>query len=124
MHELAIAQSVVDIACRYAAGKRITRVELRVGRLRQVVPSALTFSFELVAQGTPAEGAQLALESVPATAACRECNGHTTLLAFPLQCESCGSSDLDILTGDELDVETLEIEEDDHAAVAYPDSRR
>src|SRR5205085_607800 len=59
MHELSIAQSVVEIAERHAAGRRVQKVELQVGYLRQVVPSALTFSFELVAQGTLVEGAEL-----------------------------------------------------------------
>jgi Zn finger protein HypA/HybF involved in hydrogenase expression len=42
MHELAIAESVLEIACRHAAGRRVTKIELRVGHLRQVVPSSDT----------------------------------------------------------------------------------
>ena len=51
MHELAIADSVVRIACAHAAGRKVATVELKVGHLRQVVPSALEFSFGLVAEG-------------------------------------------------------------------------
>jgi hydrogenase nickel incorporation protein HypA/HybF len=61
MHELSIAESVVGIASRHAAGRRVYKVELRVGHLRQVVPSALEFAFELVAQGTSLEGAELVI---------------------------------------------------------------
>ena len=60
MHELAIAQSVVAIADRHADGRRVASVQLKVGHLRQVVPSALTFAFELVAEGTALEGARAA----------------------------------------------------------------
>jgi hydrogenase nickel incorporation protein HypA/HybF len=111
MHELSIAQSVVEIACRHAAGKRVTKVELKVGHLRQVVPAALLFSFELVAQGTAVEGAELTIEAVPAVGACRACGAETELHAFPLQCDACGGFDLEIVSGEELEVAALELEE-------------
>lgn len=84
---------------------------MKVGHLRQVVPSALAFSFDLVAEGTPAEGAELALEEVPVLALCRECGEESRLNAFPLLCGSCGSGDLRIVEGEELLVESLEMEE-------------
>lgn len=111
MHELSIAQSVVDIACRHAGGRRVTKVELKVGHLRQVVPSALSFGFELVAEGTSAQGAKLELVMVPARGVCRECGGETELREFPFQCESCNGHDLEIVAGDELLVESLDLEE-------------
>ncbi len=111
MHELAIAESVVQIADRHANGRRVTKVYLKVGHLRQVVPSALAFSFELVAQGTPVEGAELEMEEVPVTGKCRECGAESQLAGFPLQCGACGSFALQILEGEELYVESLELEE-------------
>jgi hydrogenase nickel incorporation protein HypA/HybF len=111
LHELAIAESVVQIADRHAAGRRVTKVYLKVGHLRQVVPSALAFSFELVAQGTPVEGAELALEEVPVRGKCRACGMESRLEGFPLQCRTCGGFDLQILEGEELYVESLEMEE-------------
>ena len=111
MHELAIAESVVEIARRHAAGRQVTKVYLKVGHLRQVVPSALTFSFELVAQGTPVEGAELEVEEIPATGKCRECGAESQLVEFPLQCVACGAFDLEIVQGEELYVESLELEE-------------
>ncbi len=111
MHELAIAESIVGIAGRHANGRRVTKVQLKVGHLRQVVPSALSFSFELVAQGTPVEGAELEMEEVPATGSCRGCGAESRLKEFPLQCGVCGSFDLQVLEGEELFVESLELEE-------------
>ena len=49
MHKLSIAESIVQIAGRHANRRRVTKVQLKVGHLRQVVPSALAFSLELVA---------------------------------------------------------------------------
>jgi hydrogenase nickel incorporation protein HypA/HybF len=67
LHELSIAASVVSIASRQAAGRRVTKVQMKVGYLRQIVPSALTFGFGLLAEGTPVEifkGEELMVESL------------------------------------------------------------
>jgi hydrogenase nickel incorporation protein HypA/HybF len=116
MHELSIAASILEIALRHAAGRRVTRVQVQVGHLRQVVSDALAFSFEIVAQGTPAEGAELVLEAVAARGMCRRCGIESRLVAFPLQCEACGGFDLHIVAGEELIVESLELEEADVGA--------
>jgi hydrogenase nickel incorporation protein HypA/HybF len=114
MHELSLAESVVAIARRHAAGRPVARVELKVGHLRQVVPSALEFAFELVAQGTPLEGAELVLEEVAVTVRCRTCGAESRLDGFPLICP-CGSAAVEIIAGEELTVESLDVEEE----VAY-----
>jgi hydrogenase nickel incorporation protein HypA/HybF len=112
MHELAIAESVVDIATRHAAGRRVARVELEVGHLRQVVPSALSFAFELVARGTPVEGAELSMREVEAAGRCLSCGADTPLPTLPLTCGSCGGFDVEVTRGEELRVEALELEEE------------
>ncbi len=112
MHELSIAESIVNIALRHADGRPVSKVELEVGHLRQVVPSALQFAFELLSNGTVLEGSELAIEDVPARGRCRACAVETTMRAFPLQCGSCGGLDLEIVAGDELLVTALELEED------------
>jgi hydrogenase nickel incorporation protein HypA/HybF len=59
MHELAIAESIVDAVCERAAGRAVHRVTLRIGTLAAVVPDALRFSFGLAVEGTVADGAEL-----------------------------------------------------------------
>jgi hydrogenase nickel incorporation protein HypA/HybF len=110
MHELAIAQSMFEIAHRHAGGRRVAKVEVRVGHLRQVVPASLTFAFELIAQGTELEGAELDIEQVPAAGACRDCGATIPLPDFPLMCSACGGLDVDVTEGEELEVESLELE--------------
>ncbi len=111
LHELSIAESVVQIASRQSNGRRVSKVQMKVGHLRQVVPSALAFSFELVAEGTPVEGAELEMEQVPAAGWCHGCGVESQFGSFPLQCRECGGFDLEILKGEELLVESLELEE-------------
>ena len=111
MHELSIADAIVTIASRHAAGRKVTRVEVRVGHLRQVVPDSLTFAFELITAGTELEGAELAIEEVAATVRCGACAAETTLHEFPAHCSACGGFDVEVTGGEELLVDALEIEE-------------
>jgi hydrogenase nickel incorporation protein HypA/HybF len=111
MHELSIAEAIVRIAEDHGGGRRVTKVEVTVGHLRQVVPSALEFSFELVAAGTVAEGAELVLKHVPVEGRCRGCGEKTPQAGFPLTCGACGALDIDVVAGDELFVEAVELEE-------------
>jgi hydrogenase nickel incorporation protein HypA/HybF len=115
MHELSIADAVRAIAERHANGRSVTRVELRIGHLRQVVPASLEFAWELVTQGTPLDGAELAIEYVPASAHCRKCSAETELESFPARCGACGALDVDVSGGDELLVDALELEQDEDA---------
>lgn len=59
MHELAIAESVVSSMLEHSGERQVSVVRLRVGRIAGVVWDALIFCFELVAAGTPLDGASL-----------------------------------------------------------------
>lgn len=110
MHELSIANALLQIALRNADGRRVARVEVSVGHLRQVVPDALVFAFGLCAEGTAAEGAELVLSEVPAHGRCRGCGAETPLAEFPWACSRCGGGDIELTGGEELQVEALELE--------------
>jgi hydrogenase nickel incorporation protein HypA/HybF len=111
MHELAIAEAILAIATAHAAGARkITMVEVRVGHLRQVVPEALRFNFELVAENTLAAGAELHIEEVAAAGCCKVCGASAVLTNWPLRCPGCGALDIDLTEGEELLVSALEVE--------------
>jgi hydrogenase nickel incorporation protein HypA/HybF len=87
-------------------------VSLRVGRLRQVVPDTLEFYFGFVADGTVCGGARLEQEVVPAVLRCRSCEQQWEI-DFPVfRCGGCGGADVDVLSGEEFEVESIEIEED------------
>ena len=92
---------------------RVVKVEVRVGHLRQVVPDSLEFAFSLITQGTALDGAALdgsptsRLRDAAGTAA-----GESVMDGFPLCCTACGGLDLELLAGEELLVEALELEEE------------
>jgi hydrogenase nickel incorporation protein HypA/HybF len=110
MHELNLAASIADLVHRHARGRKVTRVEVAVGRLRQAAPSALSYGFELVTMGTPLEGAQLRVHPVPVRGRCRVCGEEVEPEAWPLACPVCASFELWITGGEELYIEDLEIE--------------
>jgi hydrogenase nickel incorporation protein HypA/HybF len=112
MHELSIAEAIVDVATRHASGRRVAKVEVRVGHLRQVVPDSLHFAFGLVTQGTALDGAELAITHVPAAGRCRDCGAESVMEDFPLYCTRCGGLDVEMLAGEELLVDALELDEE------------
>jgi hydrogenase nickel incorporation protein HypA/HybF len=83
-----------------------------VGALRQVVPEALAFSFDLVARGTLVEDAELAIEERPIVIGCDACRAETRVETFPLACGRCGALDVDVRSGEEFNVIALELEEE------------
>ena len=114
MHELSLASAVIDTAVRHADGRRVTAVHLRVGHLRQVVPASLLFYFEHVARGTLCEGAALEHAVVPASLGCTTCDASWDLSAtrqVSFRCPQCGSADVGVRSGNELEVESIEVEE-------------
>lgn len=124
VHELSLAAAVLQIALRHASGRRVTRIELEVGALRQVVAASLSFSIELLAEGTCAQGASIEIKTVDAVGNCRRCGVMSKLSAFPLQCAACGEFDLKICSGEELTVTCLELEDIEYAGIQRSDSDR
>jgi hydrogenase nickel incorporation protein HypA/HybF len=113
MHELSLAGSVLDTALRHAGDRRVVAVTLRVGHLRQVVPTTLARAFELVACGTAAEGARLDQVPVPARLLCERCEHAWELDGAPVfRCVRCGDGRGTVVGGDDLMVEPIEVEDE------------
>src|SRR5437016_13145603 len=107
MHELGIAQEVVEIACAQAHGAQVKRIVLQIGKLSAVLPEAVRFCFDLCTEGTIAAGAELEIVEPAGVARCRMC-GAEVLLDRPFgQCCS-GSTDLEWLPGGEVNIQTVE----------------
>lgn len=108
MHELSITQNVVDVVLDRTGARTVTAVHLSVGRLSGVVPDAMRFCFELVAEGTPLAGAQLCIEQPEGWATCRSCDERFQLPDPILLCP-CGSADVHVISGRELAVTSVEV---------------
>jgi hydrogenase nickel incorporation protein HypA/HybF len=112
MHELSIATHLVEIAVEAAEEAGVGRVDvvhLRLGALSGVVKEALLFCYELAAEGTLLAGSQLDIEDVPLTLSCRSCGAETQLaIGQAFVCPHCTATSLEILTGKELEIVSLE----------------
>ena len=108
MHELSITRSVVAICAEQSKGAKVQRVTLVIGQLSGVMADAVRFCFDICAQGTPVEGARLEIIEPPGLARCRSCGGEVELQMLAARC-SCGSANLQMLSGDELTVREMEV---------------
>ena len=111
MHELSLASAIVDTAVKHSGGRRVKVVNLTVGRLRQVVPASLDFYFGLVAAGTPCEGSRLNQSAQEASLRCTPCDSQWSLEEPIFRCPSCGGSQVEVVSGNELEVDTIVLEE-------------
>lgn len=113
MHELTIAENikkVVEESIKDRAAK-VRKIKLQVGRLTAVVPESLRFCFQFTAEGTSVEGAELEIEEVPVRGRCQRCGSDFTIDEPVFICPLCGSNQIELLSGRELMVESIEIEE-------------
>jgi hydrogenase nickel incorporation protein HypA/HybF len=111
MHELSLSSAILETVERHAAGRRVSVVSLRVGRLRQVVPDTLAFYFGIVSEGTVCDGARLELEDVPARLACTACGHAWDVELAHFRCPVCASGAVEVSSGQEFEVESIEVEE-------------
>ena len=109
MHEMALTQDLVSLIAERCAGRQVTRVVLEVGKLSAVVPDAFRFCFELCAEGTPAEGAELEILEPPGRARCRACERDLTLDSIFERCP-CGSVSLEFHSGEQLRLREVEVQ--------------
>jgi hydrogenase nickel incorporation protein HypA/HybF len=117
MHEMGIAMEIVDIAKASIPadmqGSKVRKVNLQVGKLSAVVPDSLRFCFDLVVKQTPLDGAELAIEEVPVVARCKDCHTEWTVTEAVFTCTNCQGGNIEILSGRELDITSIEIEDGD-----------
>jgi|SRR5579859_401868 len=113
MHELAIAQSIVDVVEARATqchAAQVKSVRLKIGEASGIVADSLTFSFEMLASfDSVLSGAQLLIDVVPHRARCRPCASEFTVLNFVAQCPTCAGWETEVISGTELQVLEMEI---------------
>ena len=116
MHELSIAQGLVEVACEALARcepapARVGRLRVRIGALAGVVPDALEFCYGLSVEGTPLAGSRLEIESQPVVVFCPRCLENRILDGgdFRFRCPVCDTSTPDLVKGRELELISMEL---------------
>jgi len=113
MHEMSIAQSLIDILreemTRHGATV-LKSVRLRVGQLSAVVPESLSFCFEVITSGTDMEGAQLLMDVIPLAATCLDCHKEFEIKEYCFSCPHCSSPNIETTSGRDLSIVEMEVE--------------
>lgn len=110
MHELSLCNAIAATVTDHADGRPIRSVRLRVGAFRQVVPDTLRFCWSGRIADTELAGCRLDLVEVPAVVTCRSCSASTTLSEPMLVCAACGGRDVDLVSGEEFLIESIEVD--------------
>jgi len=113
MHELAVTQGILDLvldATRREGGGRVTAIDLVVGELASIVDDSVQFYWDIIAEGTPAAGARLRFRRVPMQFECRACQALFEPRDEDFRCPHCGSGAVRVAAGDELRVESFDLE--------------
>jgi hydrogenase nickel incorporation protein HypA/HybF len=113
VHELSVAQALVEqveavINQHQAMG--VTRIRVRIGPLAGVVPELLASAFSLAAAGSRMEHAELDLADAPIRVRCQTCGAESEAAMNRLTCAACGDWHTRVISGDELLLESVELE--------------
>jgi hydrogenase nickel incorporation protein HypA/HybF len=114
MHELAIAQSIVEAVEAKASeckAAHVKGVRLKIGEASGVVTDSLTFCFEMLTSlDLTLAGAQLLIDTIPHCAYCRHCNREFSVKNYVAQCPTCKEWSQEIVSGTELQILEMEFE--------------
>jgi len=115
MHELSIAQNILDIVREHLPPEdrhQVRTVKLKIGELAGVVPDSLEFCFTAITTNTPFAHATLEIERIPLRARCSACSAEFAVQEFSFACPACGATNVDIIAGRELQVTSIDVLEE------------
>lgn len=110
MHELSLTQTLLELALKNAAGRKVVSVDLLLGELSDERPEAVQFYWDDLAKGTLAEGAVLRFQPVPAEMKCLECEKTFHPEESVSECPNCKSFHVKLLNGDDLRLAGIDVE--------------
>jgi hydrogenase nickel incorporation protein HypA/HybF len=113
MHELSLAEkinSTIKDLCERSDWTRVRRIVLKVGHMRLIDPELLSFAFEVVSKGTVSEGAEVSVMELPIVFKCHSCGGETSSEGTVFVCSDCGGTNVELRSGMELTIESMEVE--------------
>lgn len=113
MHEMSIAQSILDIVDEYMTkenGGRLLEVAVEVGELTAVVPDSLSFCYEALVENSPYQDSKIRINIIPLTGTCSNCSKSFKIKNFEFLCPACQSPGISVEGGQELRISHLEVE--------------
>jgi len=112
MHELSVCQSIIDQVNHIAADHQASSVDkiyLQIGPLAGIEPELLLSAFSIAKAATVASHAELIIQTTPVRVKCEKCSAISEVVLNHLVCQSCGDWRTQLLSGDELLLERVEL---------------
>jgi hydrogenase nickel incorporation protein HypA/HybF len=113
MHEMSIVQGLIAIIKEEMDNAKATRlrsVRVKIGEMAGILPDALKTAFEIVTVGNEMNGAELNMDIAPLMGYCRKCNKEFKIIDYNFTCLECHSSDIDIISGREMNIVEIEVD--------------
>jgi hydrogenase nickel incorporation protein HypA/HybF len=113
MHELSVTQSILEIALRHAekaGANKILQLNLTIGQLSSIVDDSVQFYWDIVSEGTIANGATLNFKRIPTVLLCLNCDHRYTPTGEDLACPLCNSNQVKVISGQEFLLESIDVE--------------
>jgi len=114
MHELSIAQNIIEIVKDHVEklhASRVTEVELDIGTISGVIPETLEFALDIAVKNTIMEGAKIKMNIFHAKAKCLSCEKDFEMEDIYTMCPHCSSMQYDVIQGKELKVKSIKFED-------------
>jgi hydrogenase nickel incorporation protein HypA/HybF len=114
MHELAVTESLLEIAVRHAQAQnahRITDLYLVIGQWSSIVDDSVQFYWDIISDGTIAKGATLHFNRVSVVLACQDCGKEYHPAGEEFACPHCGGTNARVKSGDEFRLDAIDVDE-------------
>ena len=113
MHEMSITQNILEDVEQNLTNvqySKIIDIKIKIGELTALDPSSLQFCYEALSKGTKFEGVPLVIDEIPLTGHCNSCKNEINIDNFLFVCGNCGSTDVTIISGEELILSEINVE--------------
>lgn len=112
MHEMSIAQNILEIVDEYMAREpaaKLLEVVVEIGEMVAVVPDSLYFCYDVLVENSKYRDSKLIINILPLQGSCRSCGHVFKIENYNFNCPSCHSPDLHVQGGQELRITHLEV---------------
>jgi hydrogenase nickel incorporation protein HypA/HybF len=113
MHELPITESILEITLRHAQqanAQHVETINIVIGQLSSVVDDSIQFYWDMISEGTIAQGAKLNFQREPVKLQCQDCRNEYNPSSESFACPNCHSESIKIIGGEEFYLDSIEVE--------------
>ena len=115
MHELSIAQEIIDVAVRTIPSENhhlVKTIRINIGEFSNIIPDSLLFCYNSLIDSSPISNCRLEIELIPLTVFCSDCSVNIKIISPNFLCSNCGGTNIRIISGQDISIKEIELEDD------------